>query len=295
LKLKLSQEQTKIEQLKGKVFVVKGEVTKKRREDQEKFHDMESKAFVTKTVKEATAAVEAAEAKASAVIDTTKNGDGERTLAQLEVIKSQADEALKTIENAKAVAARIHDSYEGIKATRKQSLLEARVEITKLKSRAETSQRKLNTATESISKLVRAAIDKARIALRIAVRSSGNVDFDELFKIAGGKDQMSEAQFSKFVDGLPNHGLGKEQIKMMYNEFGPSGLKKLGFAKIIQEFCSCAQSIMVTDSHDIADSKDVRKLEPGELWEVLEGPVEDPETKVSRVRGRAVRDGTMVG
>merc|ERR1712176_927717 len=181
-------------------------------------------------------------------------------------------------------------------ATSKQSLLEARVEITKLKNRADTAERKCTTATESVrsacAKLVKAAIDGAHSALRASARSSGHKSSDELFtKIAGGKDEMSEAQFGKFVESLPKHGLSKEQVKMMYHEFGPNGLKKLGFAKIVQEYCSCAKSTMITDKYDIESSSSLRKLEPGELWEVLEGPKEDPETKVSRVRGRAVRDG----
>jgi DNA repair exonuclease SbcCD ATPase subunit len=297
LRMKLSQEQTKIEQLKGKVAEARSEVTKLKRDEQQKVQEIKCKEFAAKTVKEATKAVEEAEAKAKAVIDSSQNGDGEKTLPQLEKIKASADEAVKSLEDAKAVIARIQNSYEGFKASSKQSLLEARVEITKLKTRAETSQRKLNTATESVrtqcTKLVKAAIDKARQSLRASARSSNSKGYDELFsQLAGGKDEMTEAEFGKFVSGLPKHGLSKEQISMMFHEFGPNGgMKKLGFAKLVQEYCNCAKSIMITSDYDIEKGTEVRKLESGECWEVLEGPREDAETQVSRVRGRALRDG----
>lgn len=54
----------------------------------------------------------------------------------------------------------------------------------------------------------------------------------------------------------------------------------------------CAREIAITDAFDIEGSNVVRKLEQGELFEVLEGPEEDPQTQVKRVRGRALRDGT---
>merc|ERR1711904_634242 len=75
------------------------------------------------------------------------------------------------------------------------------------------------------------------------------LNVEDLFKkAAGGKEEMSEEQFGKFVSSLPDHGLSKEQVKLIYKEFGPHGLKKVGFARIVEEYCSCVQSITVTDA-----------------------------------------------
>merc|ERR1719456_1917999 len=47
----------------------------------------------------------------------------------------------------------------------------------------------------------------------------------------------------------------------------------------------------MTQTFDLAPGQVVRKVEPGELLEVLEGPTADPETDLKRSRSRALRDG----
>lgn len=109
--------------------------------------------------------------------------------------------------------------------------------------------------------------------------------------MAAGKGEISQAQFRTFVQTLPEHGLSKEQMDLVFREFGPYGLKKRQFAEALQEFCKCASPIAITDNFDIGSSQTLRKLQTGETLEVIEGPKEDADTKVQRVRGRALRDG----
>merc|ERR1711957_1140970 len=85
--------------------------------------------------------------------------------------------------------------------------------------------------------------------------------------------------------------MGKEQIAVVFKEFAPHGLTKPAFAKALQEFCTCAKPIAITNVFAIDKSETLRKLETGEMFEILEGPLDDAETQMSRVRGRALRDG----
>lgn len=177
------------------------------------------------------------------------------------------------------------------------ALLEARVDLTKLGSRVGMSEKKIRNATEAVraahSQVVKAAVEKARVALRGAARQLGKTS-DELFDQASdSKAELSEAQFSKFVKTLKGHELTPEHVSLVYKEFGLHGLRKPGFAKVLQEFQKCAKSVAITDSFDIESGKTVRKLMPGEVFEVMEGPKEDKETKMQRVRGRALRDGKL--
>merc|ERR1712060_810309 len=133
---------------------------------------------------------------------------------------------------------------------------------------------------------------QARNTLRTAARKLGK-DSDQLFdKAAGGNSIITESQFAKFVGMLKEAGLTKEQVSLIYNEFGPHGLRKPGFARALQEFCKCEREIAITKDFDLNSSITIRNLEKGELFEVLEGPKEDAAMKVMRVRGRAVRDST---
>jgi len=128
------------------------------------------------------------------------------------------------------------------------------------------------------------------VALRAAAIGSGKTS-DTLFDAAtGGKAEMTAAQFAALVKTLPNHKLTKEQISMVYREIARHGLRKSGFAKALQDFRRCVKTVAVTETFDI-ESKQVRKLALNEVFEILEGPKEDKETQVQRVRGRALRDG----
>lgn len=51
----------------------------------------------------------------------------------------------------------------------------------------------------------------------------------------------------------------------------------------------CATAVAITDKRDIKDCNVVRKLLVGELFELLEGPVQ--ESGVTRLRGRCLKDG----
>lgn len=65
------------------------------------------------------------------------------------------------------------------------------------------------------------------------------------------------------------------------------GSKHFELAKLLV----CKQSIAITTAFNIAEGKAIRKLDAGETLEIVEGPKEDEERKLSRILARAKSDG----
>jgi len=294
LRPKFKEQQSKIEVVRRHVASASKAIESLRMEKIQKTQETRFQALAAKSLKEATDAVTAAEEKATKATESAKPADGETKKVELHVVTGLADDALKALADAKAVVARILKSYDDVKGTSRSFLLQSRVELTKLATRASTSERKCAAATQAVrnahEQQVKSAILQASTALRTSLRKSGQNSTDLFAKLAKKGDVISESEFAKFVNSLPNHGLSKEQISLVFREFGPEGLKKTGFARMVQEYCTCAKAVTITDSFDIGQATTLRKLTAGELFEVLEGPLDDGEG-IARVKGRAVRDG----
>lgn len=294
LRTKFSAEQAKIDTLRKKATVAKVAVLKERKEELQKVHEEKCKEFAAKSVADGTSAVEAAEAKAEKVVESVKGADAAKLgISKLESLTSSADAAFLALAESKAVVSRSSERHESYKGPVRQLLLEARVELAKLTGRAGSAEKRLREATEAVRTAHADAVLKATKSAREVLRSkarAGKKSVDDLFEeVSGGKGEITEAQFQKFVEGLPNTGLSKEEVKLVYKEFGRHGLRKPGFAKALQEFTKCERQTAITEGVDAASSKVLRKLEAGELFEILEGPKEQGD--LQRVRGRAIRDG----
>merc|ERR550532_1635343 len=118
------------------------------------------------------------------------------SISQLETIKSAADDALQKLAESKAVVAKALERHEAYRGSARNLLLEARVELTKLTSRATAAERKLRTATEAVRTaylgVVKSATKQAREVLRSSARASGKT-VDELFDLVSkGKPDVTE-------------------------------------------------------------------------------------------------------
>jgi len=296
VRTKFGAEQSKMDTLKKRASAAKAAVLAQRREDLQKLHEAKCKAFAEQSVKQGTDVVRKAEEQAKKVMQRADLGGAKKPgIAQLESVKAAADDALQALAGAKAEVTRALEAHEAFTGSARNLLLEARVELTKLVARATAAERQLRTATEAVRtaylSVVKTATRQAREALRSAARKLGQ-DVDQLFeKVSGGKGEITAAQFSEFVKSLPGLSLKQEEVSLVYKEFGRHGLRKLGLAKVLQEFARCERDTAITKDLS-ASSLVIRKLEQGELFEVLEGPKDDTEAQEKRVRGRALRDGT---
>merc|ERR1712186_95484 len=62
------------------------------------------------------------------------------------------------------------------------------------------------------------------------------------------------------------------------------------FAEADGKYYSCTSSVAMTDNMDIRDCKLIRKLGVGELFTVEEGPVEEKDAGITRVKGKSAKD-----
>jgi len=62
------------------------------------------------------------------------------------------------------------------------------------------------------------------------------------------------------------------------------------FAEADSKYYACTSSVAMTDNRDIKDCKVLRKLAVGELFTLEEGPVDDTEAQISRVKGKTIKD-----
>jgi len=301
IRQKVGGEQSKVERVKASVAASKGAVYALRTNEIQKLQEARCKTFGEKSVNESREVVAKAEEKATKTIESaqclTAETIKEASIAQLGEIKKASDESLQLLGEAKFVVRRAlgADAFEG---PSKNLLIEARVALSKLSSQVLAVERKCKSATESVrsahAKAVRDATDAARKALRASARSAGQTS-DELFsRIACGKSELSQAQLIQFAKTVKDEALTEEHVQLVYTEFGPQGLKRSGFGSALQEFRTCSQAVSITDRLQIAGAATKRKLETGEVFEVLEGPMTESDSNMERVRGRALRDG-MVG
>mmetsp|Transcript_42395 Transcript_42395/g.79518 ORF Transcript_42395/g.79518 Transcript_42395/m.79518 type:complete len:1897 (-) Transcript_42395:76-5766(-) len=292
LRMKVSQEQAKSDQLKKRASEAHEKIVNRYKEEVQKTLEIRCKAFAESTMKEARSALEAAEKKATSAMEMAKTSQDKKSMKELEPIRKAYLEAISSLGEAKKVVTKIQEKHAAFRGTR-PILLEARVELTKLRSRADTQEKRCTDATKPLrdayDKHLKEACSKTRSAIRAAARKSGQTGHEVFAKFAGGKAEMTEEQFKSYVAKLPELGLAKDAVSLLFRETKPTSW--VDFSKLVQEYTVCDKGVAITNSFDIGSSTTVRKLMERELWEIIEGPKEDPETKLPRVKGRAVRDG----
>jgi len=62
------------------------------------------------------------------------------------------------------------------------------------------------------------------------------------------------------------------------------------FAEADSKYFACISSVAMTDNQDIKDCKVLRKLAVGELFTVEEGPTEQADAGITRIKGKSLKD-----
>jgi len=297
VRTKLGQEQSKATQLKKQVSDAISKVESAAKKELQSVLEGKWKAMGEWSVREGTGAVEAAEAEAATFVEKAKAIGTNLSVSQVDGIMKEKEAVVKTLEAAKAIVARSLKARESHKPAQKAALLEAHLSLQKLKHRAESAESKcaaaVQTLTESRAKMVKAARAKVRAAIRGEVERTGK-DFSELFDgLSRGTGEVGASEFESFIGALPGHELGGELVSLVYRQIAPHGLRKIGFLRAMQEFGICLVSTPIADSCAMAAGTVLRKLEKGEIFELLEGPTEDSESKAQRIRIRAIKDAVI--
>jgi len=297
VKSKLNTENAGMDALRKKVSDAKAAAEKDREAEVHELRQGQCKAFAEHSVRRGSDAVESAEAlveKATAAPRSAAALAG-MGLAELEALKREADEALHSLNEAKVVVAKLLEAHDTYRGPSRNLLLQARVELTKLKSRTSAAERNCQSATEALrvahAQVVKTTLFQAKNGLRTAFRKQGTPR-DAAFESAvkGDAEQLSLPEFQAYASSL-TADLTQEQVALLYREFGGKvGMTRPAFFKAVQEYATCIREVAMTEGFTISSSSTVRKIQTSELVEVLAGPEEDEESKVRRVRCRALKD-----
>jgi len=156
--------------------------------------------------------------------------------------------------------------------------------ISKSKKTVDAIKGKCNT-------IVNNYYDKAAVALRKQIAASKS-SAEKLFKdLAGSASKIPEDALTKKLQSLDGLGLQPEHAKLLCKRIEPAGVSLRRFLSYVQLYYTALKDIALTDIFKVSTCKTIRKAEKDEVLEVLEGPLDDEEIGLTRVRAKSLLDG----
>lgn len=107
--------------------------------------------------------------------------------------------------------------------------------------------------------------------------ADGAVEKKDEIKVSGNDFQVAEVELKKLFGCLDEEHKGF--------------LSKDKFTNLIRLFMKVARDTVITGDLRIKESKTMRRLEVGEVVEVIEGPIKEESVNVLRVRAKVMKDG----
>lgn len=112
-----------------------------------------------------------------------------------------------------------------------------------------------------------------------------------------GDGVVSKADFLAFCESCEKRpeSLGSPELERVFSSLcatASDSLNKEEVLRLVKVYYKVIKEAVLTDVMVIKESKSVRRLEVGEIFEVLEGPEKEEQSQVDRVRGRALKDGS---
>jgi len=118
---------------------------------------------------------------------------------------------------------------------------------------------------------------------------------DDLIKAMDkdGDGSVSKGDFTAFLEGCDGLKLEGSQVDKLYallDESNTGAIPQDTLLCFIRVYYRVIQDTVITTEQSIKGSKTVRRLEVDEIVEALEGPVEEEDVKIKRIRASALRD-----
>jgi len=120
---------------------------------------------------------------------------------------------------------------------------------------------------------------------------SADTIFQEL--LADGLDHILEDCFCKKVATIPEAGVSPEHARLVFYHIDASGIRRRNFLRVVEVYYRCIKDIAITTDFEIGAGKTIRKIETNEYVEVIDGPRSDEKLSLLRIKGKAMRDGTI--
>merc|ERR1712151_990507 len=201
--------------------------------------------------------------------------------------------------NAKAAEAReaIKQQMKAVTEKTPQSggTNEAKKQLTALTKKVEDAVRKTSAMVAKIKTKCKAIVDPKYELISEGIRKeaqskklSGDALFDKLKK----DDKITEESFCRLVESLKDDRFSTEVAKLVCKKVEAGGISKESFLKFVVLYFRVVKSIAFTDVQDISKCKTIRKVEQDEILEMLEGPLTDEGSGLTRIRAKALKGGT---
>jgi len=225
---------------------------------------------------------------AEAITTAAKEGDSLAKQAQSELVVVQ--EKLKGAEEACTLS-------EDLRGFDRQDAPLLRERHDNVKARVDKVVSILRKSREKAVRKAYAEMDQKRLECATAIRtqlSSQGKSGEELFASIGDGAPLTTEMFAGFLKGLPNLDLHDGQaIKLVEHIAGEAGsISKEQFLELIRLYYKCVKATVLNEDITIK-SKQVRRLDIGEVVEVFEGPTFEEAAGVKRIRCQAVQDEAM--
>jgi len=182
----------------------------------------------------------------------------------------------------------------------------AKLESRKLEVRADTFNLRLKAASLTVQKArshatkqEAAEFDKLRAEVARALRegvAEKKQSLDEFFAEVD-KDSdgaVSKAEFLAYCKGCEKCKAEDDKLELLFAAFDEEGSGSIGkeaFRRLTAVYYHVVKETAMTSDATIKDGQSVRRLDRDEVIETLEGPIKDDEVGITRVKGRATKDG----
>mmetsp|Transcript_19919 Transcript_19919/g.49710 ORF Transcript_19919/g.49710 Transcript_19919/m.49710 type:complete len:1953 (-) Transcript_19919:135-5993(-) len=215
-------------------------------------------------------------------------------LATSEELEKLHEACVKSIEEVKAS---VSEQLKKLPEEMNTSMAEAKKELQKMLGKSAAVKKQgagvMGQMRAKLQSIVDARSVEVSGLLRKETQQKG-LSFDQLFLevVTPGDERISEAAFCKYVQGIQGETFPEEQIALLCRHLEKGGVGRRRFQAFLQKYFKVVKSIAITDGFDISKAKTLRKAEPDELVELLEGPSKDEKSSVMRIRGKSLADGT---
>mmetsp|Transcript_156952 Transcript_156952/g.285652 ORF Transcript_156952/g.285652 Transcript_156952/m.285652 type:complete len:771 (-) Transcript_156952:163-2475(-) len=280
----------------------------------------EMRAALEEKLKETTAVVAAAEEMAGKVTGAMKIGADVEATATL--MMEKADDAEKLLadarEGAESSKKQISQLGEDEDVDKEiESWLKSQAAI--LSARTAKIDKLLKTGETQVSKFRENAKKKEMIELvKLKTSAVSVIKFHQRTKKltneglfdefnADSEGRIDESTFMKFFETCEKEkvtngdaeekvisGPGPEELSRVFNFFDEDDegcISKSQFLRLAREYMKVSKDAVVTSEMLLKDAKTLRRLEIGEVVEILEGPIHEEATDCMRVRTKVMKDG----
>jgi len=303
LKPKAGKAQGALQKLKDQIEDGKKEFPAKARKERNAHIEARERREAEALIAPATAKVEALEAALAGVEEAAKAVTSLSTKEEVLAfdtpiaISAEVERLSAAVTKAAAESKEVISAQQGqLPKVVKGPMMEAKRELMKLSAKSEQFRKKSKGVVDAVKAKGRQIVDarapELSDAMRAEMRQKG-LTVDSLFMelVAPGDEKISHEAFARRAEGLVGAACKAEHIALVAQHIEAGGIGRRKFQAFLQKYYKVVKSIALTNDIVISNAKSIRKLEEGELVELLEGPKTNEKLGLTRIRGKSLADG----